>query len=60
FDSHVDTFIVPRFGSLTARTCFTDFVGSPILIHCHILDHEDMGMMTSFAIAPAATVVAAG
>jgi FtsP/CotA-like multicopper oxidase with cupredoxin domain len=60
FDSHVDTFIVPRFGSLTARTRFTDFVGSPILIHCHILDHEDMGMMTSFAIAPATTVVAAG
>lgn len=60
FDSHVDTFIVPRFGSLTARTRFTDFTGSPILIHCHILDHEDMGMMTSFAIAPATLASVAG
>ncbi|HET7457169.1 MAG TPA: multicopper oxidase domain-containing protein [Gemmatimonadaceae bacterium] len=50
FDGYQDTAIVPRFGSLTVRTRFTDFVGSPILIHCHILDHEDMGMMTSFAI----------
>jgi len=51
FDGYQDTAIVPRFGSLTVRTRFSDFVGGPILMHCHILDHEDMGMMTRFEIA---------
>jgi FtsP/CotA-like multicopper oxidase with cupredoxin domain len=53
FDGYQDTAIVPRFGSLTVRTRFTDFTGGPVLMHCHILDHEDMGMMTRFEIAPA-------
>ena len=53
FDGYQDTAILPRFGSLTLRTRFTDFAGGPILMHCHILDHEDMGMMTRFEIAPA-------
>ncbi len=53
FDGYQDTAIVPRFGSITVRTRFKDFAGGPILIHCHILDHEDMGMMTRFEIAPA-------
>jgi FtsP/CotA-like multicopper oxidase with cupredoxin domain len=52
FDGYQDTAIVPRFGSLTVRTRFRDFTGGPILMHCHILDHEDMGMMTRFEIAP--------
>jgi FtsP/CotA-like multicopper oxidase with cupredoxin domain len=52
FDGYQDTAIVPRFGSMTVRTRFTDFVGGPVLMHCHILDHEDMGMMTRFEIAP--------
>ena len=52
-DGYQDTAIVPRFGSLTVRTRFTDFTGGPVLMHCHILDHEDMGMMTRFEIAPA-------
>ena len=51
FDGYQDTFVVPRFGSLTVRTRFTDFTGGPILMHCHILDHEDMGMMLRFEIA---------
>jgi len=51
FDGYQDTAIVPRFGSLTVRTRFLDFAGGPILMHCHILDHEDMGMMTRFEIA---------
>jgi len=51
FDGYQDTAIVPRFGTLTVRTRFVDFSGGPILIHCHILDHEDMGMMTRFEIA---------
>jgi FtsP/CotA-like multicopper oxidase with cupredoxin domain len=52
FDGYQDTAIIPRFGSITVRTRFSDFAGGPILIHCHILDHEDMGMMTRFEIAP--------
>ena len=52
FDGYQDTAIVPRFGSMTVRTRFADFAGAPILMHCHILDHEDMGMMTWFEIAP--------
>jgi FtsP/CotA-like multicopper oxidase with cupredoxin domain len=51
FDAYQDTAILPRFGSLTVRTRFTDFTGGPILMHCHILDHEDMGMMARFEIA---------
>ncbi len=51
FDGYQDTAIVPRFGSLTVRTRFTDFAGGPVLMHCHILDHEDMGMMSAFTIA---------
>jgi suppressor of ftsI len=50
FDGYQDTAIIPRFGSITVRTRFTDFAGGPILMHCHILDHEDMGMMTRFEI----------
>ena len=51
FAGYQDTAIVPRFGSITVRTRFTDFVGGPVLMHCHILDHEDMGMMSRFEIA---------
>ncbi|HEX6575960.1 MAG TPA: multicopper oxidase family protein [Gemmatimonadaceae bacterium] len=50
FSGYQDVAIVPRFGSITVRTRFTDFTGGPILMHCHILDHEDMGMMTRFEI----------
>lgn len=51
FGGYQDVAIVPRFGSITVRTKFSDFTGGPILMHCHILDHEDMGMMTRFEIA---------
>ncbi len=45
-----DTVVVPRNGgTVRVRTRFTDFSGR-ILMHCHIIDHEDMGMMTSFRI----------
>ena len=53
FDGYQDTATIPRFGSLTVRTRFLDFAGGPVLMHCHILDHEDMGMMTRFEIADA-------
>ena len=39
-----DTVNVPAGGSLTVRIPFHDFTGTAVY-HCHILDHEDMGMM---------------
>jgi FtsP/CotA-like multicopper oxidase with cupredoxin domain len=48
-----DTVVVPPHGSAVVRTQFTEFNGGPILMHCHILDHEDMGMMSWFYIQDA-------
>jgi FtsP/CotA-like multicopper oxidase with cupredoxin domain len=39
-----DTALVPPYGSLTIRHRFVDFTG-PFVMHCHILFHEDHGMM---------------
>ena len=39
-----DTFLVPPYGSFTMRTRFLDFTGK-FVYHCHILNHEDHGMM---------------
>ena len=39
-----DTRGLPPFGSITMRTRFLDFTGKYVY-HCHILFHEDMGMM---------------
>lgn len=39
-----DTVLVPPFGDVRIRIDFRDFVGTT-LYHCHILDHEDAGMM---------------
>ena len=33
-----------RLGSVTVRSRFEDFTGLFVL-HCHILNHEDIGMM---------------
>ena len=30
---------------------FTDYTG-PFMIHCHMLDHEDHGMMARFDVLP--------
>ena len=35
---------VPANGRVTVRVAFTDFRGRSAY-HCHILDHEDLGMM---------------
>ena len=32
------------FGEVTVRVAFDDFAGRTVY-HCHILDHEDLGMM---------------
>jgi FtsP/CotA-like multicopper oxidase with cupredoxin domain len=39
-----DTVNVTRLGSVTLRSRFEDFTGRFVL-HCHILNHEDLGMM---------------
>ena len=39
-----DTVNVPANGSVTLRVAFRDIVGRTVY-HCHILDHEDLGMM---------------
>jgi FtsP/CotA-like multicopper oxidase with cupredoxin domain len=39
-----DTTNVPAGGSVTLRIPFKDFAGKTVY-HCHILDHEDRGMM---------------
>jgi FtsP/CotA-like multicopper oxidase with cupredoxin domain len=39
-----DTTLVPPFGEITMRTRFLDFPGRWVF-HCHILVHEDLGMM---------------
>jgi FtsP/CotA-like multicopper oxidase with cupredoxin domain len=46
-----DTAIVPPFGSLTIRHQFLDFTGK-FVMHCHILFHEDHGMMQSLEVVP--------
>ncbi len=39
-----DVVNVPAFGQATVRIAFRDFTGRSVY-HCHILDHEDLGMM---------------
>ena len=44
-----DVVNVPRGGRQRIRTRFSDFIGKTVY-HCHILDHEDLGMMGSLEI----------
>lgn len=39
-----DVVNVPAQGRVKVRVAFTDFTGRSVY-HCHILDHEDLGMM---------------
>lgn len=39
-----DTVLVPKMGSVTLLVPITDFMGMA-MFHCHILEHEDIGMM---------------
>lgn len=41
----------PYGGSVTMRTRFTDFTGK-FVIHCHVLFHEDHGMMSAVRVVP--------
>ncbi len=44
-----DVVLVPGGGRVRVRTAFQDFTGK-LVYHCHILDHEDLGMMGVLAI----------
>jgi FtsP/CotA-like multicopper oxidase with cupredoxin domain len=46
-----DTATVPVRGWIVIRIHFTDFTGKTVL-HCHILNHEDAGMMAILQIVP--------
>lgn len=46
-----DTHVVPAAGTLTIRSRFEDFDGD-FVTHCHILPHEDAGMMMNVRIVP--------
>ncbi|WP_298591804.1 multicopper oxidase family protein [uncultured Kocuria sp.] len=43
-----DVVNIPAFGEVTVRVAFDDFGGRTVY-HCHILDHEDLGMMGTVA-----------
>jgi len=48
----MDSLWIPRnAGRVVFRSRFPDFVGASVH-HCHILQHEDNGMMTSFQLTP--------
>ncbi|MEW2492735.1 multicopper oxidase family protein [Streptomyces nodosus] len=46
-----DTVNVPRRGAIVIRVHFQDFTGRTVF-HCHILNHEDKGMMAVLDIVP--------
>jgi len=39
-----DTVLIPPGKQINVYTQYTDYIGAFVL-HCHILDHEDLGMM---------------
>ena len=46
-----DVVLVPARGWAQLRVHFADFAGRTVY-HCHILDHEDTGMMATIEVAP--------
>jgi FtsP/CotA-like multicopper oxidase with cupredoxin domain len=55
-----DTWRLDPGESVTVAAKFTDYTGV-FMIHCHMLDHEDHGMMAQFAVVkPGATALPAG
>lgn len=45
----LDGIVVPARGRVRIRIRFADFAGTAVQ-HCHILDHEDLGMMSTMLI----------
>jgi FtsP/CotA-like multicopper oxidase with cupredoxin domain/peroxiredoxin len=50
-DDFRDTLFIPGGASYTIRSRFQDLTGLSVL-HCHILDHEDQGMMIPIKLVP--------
>lgn len=50
-DSLDDTINLPPNSSVTIRSRFADFTGK-FVYHCHILSHEDFGMMATVEVVP--------
>jgi len=51
FPGHVDTVRVPERGSVTLRLAFTDpVIVGRFMLHCHVLLHEDAGMMAQIEV----------
>jgi len=44
-----ETFLVEPNDRIRVAGHFSDFTGK-YMIHCHMLDHEDHGLMTQFAV----------
>ncbi|MBM3289560.1 MAG: multicopper oxidase family protein, partial [Candidatus Hydrogenedentes bacterium] len=42
-----DTVIVPGYGLVRVRIRFNHYTGKSVF-HCHVLPHEDLGMMANF------------
>jgi FtsP/CotA-like multicopper oxidase with cupredoxin domain len=47
-----DTVLVPPGQQINVYTQYTDYIGA-FVMHCHILDHEDLGMMEVIEVVPA-------
>ena len=47
----LDTVTVPYGGSVTYRSRFLDFTGK-LVLHCHMMNHEELGMMQVVEIVP--------
>jgi FtsP/CotA-like multicopper oxidase with cupredoxin domain len=47
----MDTVTLPPFSSITIRQQFLDFTGKFVL-HCHVVFHEDFGMMLTVEVVP--------
>ncbi|RBH47366.1 copper oxidase, partial [Pseudomonas sp. MWU13-2860] len=54
-----DTVFVQNNYQVHVRTRYDRYIGE-FVIHCHILDHEDGGMMTNIRIVPDATAPGGG
>jgi FtsP/CotA-like multicopper oxidase with cupredoxin domain len=51
FEGYVDTVKVPERGTVTVRMAFTDpVIVGRFMFHCHVLKHEDRGMMAQIEI----------
>lgn len=54
YEAMKETWSVGPGETLELKMKFTDHTGN-FMLHCHILEHEDDGMMTQFQVVPAAT-----